>query len=500
MHAQIHTIAFRGIETIDVTVQIHIANGLPAMAIVGLADKAVAESRERVRAALSSIGLALPPKRIAVNLAPADVLKEGAHFDLPIALGLMVAMGVVPRDAVEGALVLGELSLDGAIQPVSGVLPAAIAALAAGRELICPSACSSEAAWADGLSIIAPPSLTGLLNHIHGRQVLTPPIPQIQSLRTDLPDLVDLKGQDTARRVLEIAAAGGHHLLMVGPPGSGKSMLAARLAGLLPPLTPAEALEVTMMHSVAGHLGDGGLIQNRPFREPHHSASMAALVGGGLRARPGEISLSHHGVLFLDELAEFSRVALDSLRQPLETGSVVVARANHHVTYPARFQLIAAMNPCRCGYLGDPGRACSRAPSCGQNYQAKISGPMMDRFDLIIEVPEISAGVLLDQGKGEPSQIVAARVAAARQFGSVRRKDKMANAMISIDQLDKQIIMEKPAEELLRAAMDKAHLSARAYHKIMRVSRTIADLAGEDRVSRAALAEALAYRAMLLLA
>ena len=422
MHAKIHTIAFRGIETIAVTVQIHIANGLPAMAIVGLADKAVAESRERVRAALASIGLALPPKRIAVNLAPADVLKEGAHFDLPIALGLMVAMGVVPRDAVEDALVLGELALDGAIQPVSGVLPAAIAAVAAGRDLICPHDCGSEAAWADGLSIIAPPSLTSLVNHIHGRQFLHPPTPKMAPARQNMPDLADLKGQDTARRVLEIAAAGGHHLLMVGPPGAGKSMLAARLAGLLPPLNPAEALEVTMLHSVAGNSTEGGLIPTRPFREPHHSASMPSLVGGGLRAKPGEISSANHGVLFLDELAEFSRVVLDSLRQPLETGSVVVARANHHVTYPARFQLVAAMNPCRCGYLGDPARACSRAPACGQNYQAKISGPMMDRFDLIIEVPAISAGTLLKEASGESSQIVATRVAAARQFGARRNQ------------------------------------------------------------------------------
>jgi len=278
-------------------------------------------------------------------------------------------------------------------------------------------------------------------------------------------------------------------------------MLAARLSGLLPPLNPAEALEVTMLHSVAGNSTEGGLIQNRPFREPHHSASMAALVDGGLRAKPGEISSANHGFIFLDELAEFSRVVLDSLRQPLETGSVVVARANHHVTYPARFQLVAAMNPCRCGYLGDPARDCSRAPACGQNYQAKILGPMMGRFDLIIEVPEISAGSLLTEASGESSQIVATRVAAARQFGGRRNQGVMrANAQIGIDQLDQQIIMDDAAQDLLRTAMDQANLSARAYHKIMRVSRTIADLAGDDRVGRAALAEALAYRAMPLLA
>ena len=356
MHASIKTVAFRGIDTIPVEVQVHLANGLPAMAIVGLADKAVAESRERVRAALASIGLALPPKRIAINLAPADVVKEGAHFDLPIALGLLVAIGSVPRDALDGTLVLGELSLHGGIEPVSGVLPAAMAAVAAGLDLVCPGACGSEAAWASDLGIIAAPDLMSLLNHLRGHQHVPAPRPELLPAAHAAPDMADLKGQETARRVLEIAAAGAHNLLMVGPPGAGKSMLAARLPGLLPPLTPREALDVTMLHSVAGTLPAGGLIQTRPFRDPHHSASMAALVGGGARARPGEISLAHGGVLFLDELAEFAKPVLDALRQPLETGQVVVARANHHVTYPARFQLVAAMNPCRCGYLGDPSR------------------------------------------------------------------------------------------------------------------------------------------------
>jgi magnesium chelatase family protein len=336
MHALVQTIAFRGIDTIPVDVQVHIANGLPTIAIVGLADKAVAESRERVRAALSSIGLALPPKRIAVNLAPADVVKEVAHFDLPIALGLLIAMGVVSPDAIADRVVLGELALDGSIQQVSGVLPAALAAAASGQHLICPAACGPEAAWASGLDIIAAPDLVSLLNHLKGLQILSPPEPKYLSVDRNYPDMSDLKGQDTARRVLEIAAAGGHNLLMIGPPGAGKSMLAARLGGLLPALSAAEALQVTMLHSVAGQLGDGGLIRTRPFREPHHSASMAALVGGGPRAKPGEISLAHNGVLFLDELAEFARPVLDSLRQPLETGKVVVARANHNVTYQAR--------------------------------------------------------------------------------------------------------------------------------------------------------------------
>ena len=320
MHASIRTVAFRGIETVPVEVQVHVANGLPSMAIVGLADKAVGESRERVRAALASIGLALPPKRIAINLAPADLVKEGAHFDLPIALGLLVAIGSIPHDSVDDHLVLGELSLHGAIEPVSGVLPAAMAAVAGDLNLICPQRCGAEAAWASDLSIIAAPDMMALLNHLRGRQILPTPKAERLPARRDVPDMADLRGQETARRVLEIAAAGSHNLLMVGPPGAGKSMLAARLPGLLPPLTPREALDVTMLHSVAGTLPAGGLVQSRPFRDPHHSASMAALVGGGARARPGEISLAHGGVLFLDELAEFGKTALDALRQPLETG------------------------------------------------------------------------------------------------------------------------------------------------------------------------------------
>ncbi len=498
MHASIKTVAFRGIDTIPVEVQVHLANGLPAMAIVGLADKAVGESRERVRAALSSIGLALPPKRIAINLAPADVVKEGAHFDLPIALGLLVAIGSVPRDALDGTLVLGELSLHGGIEPVSGVLPAAMAAVGAGLDLVCPQACGPEAAWASDLGIIAAPDLMSLLNHLRGQQHLPPPRPELLPPARAVPDMADLKGQETARRVLEIAAAGAHNLLMVGPPGAGKSMLAARLPGLLPPLTPREALDVTMLHSVAGTLPAGGLIQARPFRDPHHSASMAALVGGGVRAKPGEISLAHGGVLFLDELAEFAKPVLDALRQPLETGQVVVARANHHVTYPARFQLIAAMNPCRCGYLGDPPRACARAPECGRIYCARVSGPMLDRFDMIIEVPEVSGQLLLDRRAGEPSVAVARRVATARDFALTSRPQQTADDQSGFD--DPTTQMSGEARRLIELAIEKQSLSARGFHRVLRVARTIADLERDPQIGRQHLAEALAYRAMPLLA
>ena len=494
MHATIKTVAFRGIDTIPVDVQVHVANGLPSMAIVGLADKAVAESKERVRAALASIGLALPPKRIAINLAPADVVKEGAHFDLPVALGLLVAIGSIPRDAVDGHMVLGELSLHGAIEPVSGVLPAAMAAVAAGLDLICPARCGPEAAWASELPIVAAPDLMALLNHLRGVQHLPPPTAELLPPAHAAPDLADLRGQETACRVLEIAAAGRHNLLMIGPPGAGKSMLASRLPGLLPPLSPREALDVTMLHSIAGQLPAGGLVQSRPFRDPHHSASMAALVGGGARARPGEISLAHGGVLFLDELAEFAKPALDALRQPLETGQVVVARANHHVTYPARFQLIAAMNPCRCGYLGDPARACTRAPECGRTYCARVSGPMLDRFDMVIEVPEVSGQLLLDRTPGEATRDVARRVGGAQAFAAQRPP-------VPDDETDTPLRdVSQDATSLLELAIEKKSLSARGFHRVLRVARTIADLQQQPVIDRGHLAEALSYRAMPLLA
>ena len=499
MVAQLTTFAFHGVEARPVTVQVQIASGAQHFAMVGLPDKAVSESRERVQAALSAIGLGLPPKRVTVNLAPADLPKEGGHFDLPIALGLLIEMGACPRDAGEGFAVIGELGLDGSIAPVTGALPAAVAANAAGLGLICPAACGPEAAWAGGeAEIIAPKSLIQLVNHLKGTQVLSSPQPGALAPAPEAPDLKEVKGQESAKRALEAAAAGGHNLLMVGPPGSGKSMLAARLPGLLPPLTPEEMLEISMVQSMAGLLEGGRLTRARPFRAPHHSASMAAMVGGGVRAKPGEASLAHHGVLFLDELPEFSAPVLDSLRQPLETGDVMIARANFHVRYPARFQLVAAMNPCRCGYGKASGRNCGRGPNCEAVYQSRVSGPLFDRIDISVEVAPVTPADLAAPANGEDSATVAARVAAARaaQLDRARALGVSArvNAALPDAALTKIAAPDAEGAALLTRAAETMGFSARAYTRILRLARTLADLDGTDAVKRRHIAEAVSYR------
>lgn len=499
MYGQIATVAFVGVEARAVEVQARISSGAHVFAIVGLPDKAVAESRERVRNALHAIGLGLPYKHITLNLAPADLPKEGSHFDLAIALALMVAMGAIAPDAVEGYAAIGELALDGSIRGVPGALPAAIGANAAGRGLICPAACGAEAAWADEtMSILAPPHLLSLVNHFKGLQSLPRPRPDLGHEQEDLPDLKDVRGQEAAKRVLEVAAAGGHNLLMIGAPGSGKSMLATRLPSILPDLTPEEMLEVSMVHSLAGELMGGRIATRRPFRAPHHSASMAALVGGGVRPRPGEVSLAHLGVLFLDELPEFTPNVLDSLRQPLESGETVIARANHRITYPSRIQLVAAMNPCKCGG-SSPGMSCRRGARCASDYQSRISGPLLDRIDLQIEMPPVSAADLVAPNAAEDSAAVRARVTAARtlqreRFARLGAKRMRTNADCAGTLLEQVAMPDDTGLALLRQASEQLRLSARGFHRTLRVARTLADLDGADRVGKHHVAEALSYR------
>src|SRR3984957_5628709 len=488
-----NTFAFNGIDAVPVEVQVQIAPGLPALILVGLPDQAVGEARERVRAAFAAMGVSLPLKRVLINLKPADLVKEGSHFDLPLALGLLAAMDVLPRDEIAGYAALGELSLDGSLNPVAGVLPAAIGASRRDLGLICPAGQGGEAAWAGRIEVLAPADLLSLINHFRGTQVLTPPEPAGVAEAGRGPDMADVKGMETARRAVEIAAArGGHNLLLIGSPGAGKSMLAARLPGLLPDLAPREALEVSMIHSVAGLLAGGRLVMRPPFREPHHSASQAAMTGGGQRAKPGEVSLAHRGVLFLDELPEFPKQTLESLRQPMESGRTTVARAAAHITYPARFQLVAAMNPCRCGYLGDASRECGRAPRCAEDYQNRLSGPMLDRIDLTVEVQPATAAELARAPAGEPSASVAARVARARATQRERYGEDGPTSNAEADSREVQLASD--AAVLAEPARAKLRLSPRGYTRVLRVARTIADIAGVPIVQRLHVAEALAFR------
>ncbi len=499
MQARINTIALSGMEVLDVDLQLQMSAGIPSFMIVGLPDKTIAESKERVRAAFEAIGIAFPAKKITINLAPADLLKEGSHFDLAIATALLCAMQILPQEELLHYIVLGELGLDNKLMPVNGILPVALHAAAQDKGLVCPFIQGSEAAWSGLKDIVATPSLLSLINHFKGTQVLPYPSKKMYQGKTSELDLADVKGQESAKRALEIAAAGAHNMLMVGPPGSGKSMLASRLTSILPPLSASEALETCMIHSISGKLKNGELNFDRPYRTPHHSASMPSLVGGGKKAMPGEISLAHNGVLFLDELPEFNRAALEALRQPLETGVVTVSRAEYHHTYPAKFQLVAAMNPCKCGYFGQKGQECAKAPKCALEYMSKISGPFLDRIDIHVSVPPVSPWDIFEKEKGESSKVILERVKKARKIAEERFKsfgatNLLTNSQLSGDLLEDAVNLEPGARELLVRFADKMKLSARGYHRVLKVARTIADLQNEKNVLKMHVAEALNYR------
>lgn len=494
----LNSIIFNGMDATRIDVQVQLAAGLskPEFNIIGLADRAVKESAERIRNVLSALNLSLPPKRLTVNLSPADVEKSGAHFDLPILCGILCAIGILPQDKLSHYLIMGEIGLDGAISKSDAVLPAGVWANRNNLGLICPAAQGAEARMSGNPDILAPGHVMELINHFKGTQIL--PMPMIDNTADcdaqSVGDMSDIHGQDAAKRALEIAAAGGHAMLMVGPPGSGKTMLASRLPGILPDMTADEILDTSTIYSIAGQLGGKSLIRTRPFRSVHHTASAPALAGGGANARPGEISLAHNGVLFLDELPEFNRATLEILRQPMESGTITISRARQNATYPARFQLIAAMNPCPCGHLGNAALSCSRAPRCAEAYQNKISGPLLDRIDLHVEVDavnpwEMNSG---DSGPRETSTQIRGRVIAARNR-QIARQGKV-NALLDGPELDAVASMPGKLTEFLNTAAEKMGMSARGYNRVRRIARTIADLRGATNIEMSDLAEALSYR------
>jgi magnesium chelatase family protein len=490
--AVLHSRALAGLHAPEVTVEVHLGNGLPSFTIVGLPDTEVKESRDRVRAALVNSRFEFPARRITVNLAPAELRKESGRFDLPIALGILAASRQIETAEFANYEFAGELSLTGALRPVRGALAMTWRAAQDGRAFVLPLRSADEAALVEGANIYQAGSLLDVCAHLAGRQPMSHPAAQPATAAPAYPDLAEVKGQAHAKRALEVAAAGGHSVLMVGPPGTGKSMLAARFPGLLPPMSNAEALESGALAS----LGSAGFRpehwKQRPFRAPHHSASMVALVGGGSDPRPGEISLAHNGVLFLDELPEFDRRVLEALREPLESGRVAVSRAARQAEYPARFQLIAAMNPCACGYLGHFSGRCRCTPDQVARYRGKISGPLLDRIDIQIEMPTLREEELISAGRGENSEQVRARAEAAR--GRQSERQGKLNSQLGPRELERVCPTEDAAQALLKQAIARLNLSARAYHRVLKLARTIADLAGRSTIGIAHMAEAIQYR------
>lgn len=491
------SIIFNGMDATRIDVQVQLASGLsnPEFNIIGLADRAVKESAERIKSVMGALNIPMPPKRLTVNLSPADVEKSGAHFDLPILCGILCAVGILPEEKLSHYLILGEVGLDGTIVRTDGVLSASVWARQNGLGVICPAPQGTEARLSGHTDILAPGHVLELINHFNGTNVLSAPDAAPDDVRAvQCGDMAEVHGQAAAKRALEIAAAGGHAMLMVGPPGSGKTMLASRLPGIMPEMTADEILETSIIYSIAGLLGTRGLITTRPFRSVHHTASQVALAGGGANARPGEISLAHNGVLFLDELPEFNRATLEILRQPMESGKIMISRAKNTATYPARFQLIAAMNPCPCGHLGNAALSCSRAPRCAEAYQNKISGPLLDRIDLHVDVDPVNPWEMnnTDTAPRETSAQIRTRVVAAYKRQIARQG--CLNARLDGAALDAAATLTPELQNFLNTAAEKMGMSARGYNRVRRIARTIADLAGRDEIEMGDIAEALSYR------
>jgi magnesium chelatase family protein len=490
--AVLHSRALEGMNAPPVTVEVHLANGLPSFTLVGLPEAEVKESRDRVRAALQNARFEFPARRITVNLAPADLPKESGRFDLPIALGILAASGQIPANKLGQYEFAGELALTGELRPIRGALAMTLSAAHSGRIFVLPRENAPEASLVNGATILPANSLLEVCAHLTGHELLSPFNDAPESIAPEYLDFSDVKGQTHAKRALEIAAAGGHSVIMAGPPGTGKSMLAARFPGILPPMTDSEALETAALQSLRSGGFDTRYWRRRPFRSPHHTASGVALVGGGSNPRPGEISLAHNGVLFLDELPEFDRRVLEVLREPLESGTITISRAARQADFPARFQLIAAMNPCPCGYLGHPSGKCHCTPDQVARYRSKISGPLMDRIDLHIDVPALPEDELTGQAQGESSEGIRTRVALVRTR-QLERQEK-TNAALNTKEIDRWCAPDAAGAALLKQAISRLNLSARAYHRILKIARTIADLAGAENLSTQHIAEAIQYR------